>query len=310
MNHLILGAGPVGLAAATALATRGASVTLVSRRVPRQLPQAVRHQALDVLDPSALRAAAAGAGVVYQCLNAPYHRWGSLFPPLQAAAVGAAQAVGARLVSFENLYAYGQPGPLPFAETSPHRPCSEKGRVRAAMIDELRRLSGRGELQVDHVRASDLFGPGLRESALGDEVLGRVASGKDPRILGNPDLPHTFTFTGDAGETLARVGLLEGASSGRVWHVPSAPPVSQRQVIEKLGALLGRKLTLVPTPRAVLYLVGLLRPAARALVEMLYEFEQPFTMADAAAREVLGQAHTPFDSALERTLAAFTASPT
>jgi nucleoside-diphosphate-sugar epimerase len=212
--------------------------------------------------------------------------------------------VGARLVSFENLYVYGQPGPVPFAEDAPHRPRSEKGRVRVSMIDELQRLVARGELEVDHVRASDLFGPGMRESALGDEVMGRVAAGKDPRVLGNPELPHTWTFTDDAGETLARVGL-GGGPSGRVWHVPSAPPVSQREVVETLQRLVGRQLRLLPTPGLVLRLVGLVRPAAGALVEMLYEFEQPFAMADAATRAALGQTHTPLETALERTLAAF-----
>lgn len=304
MKHLILGSGPVGLATAAALSQRAESVSLVSRRVPQALPANVRHHALDVRDSAALAEVAVGADVIYQCLNAPYHQWAVVFPPLQAAAVAAARQVGARLVSFENLYPYGLPGPGPFTEDAPFRPCSEKGRVRAAMVDELQRLVARHELEVEHVRASDLFGPGVRESALGEQVMGRIAAGKNPRVLGDPDVPHSWTFAADAGETLARVGTRE-STSGRVWHVPSAPPSSQREVVNRLEKLVGRQLQLLPTSRLALRLVGLFQPAAHALIEMLYEFEQPFALSDAASRSDLGQTHTPLDAALERTVAAF-----
>jgi hypothetical protein len=59
--------------------------------------------------PSA-RAAAKGASVIYQCLNAPYPRWPELFPPLQHGVLAAAEGSGALLVSLENLYGYGPAG--------------------------------------------------------------------------------------------------------------------------------------------------------------------------------------------------------
>jgi nucleoside-diphosphate-sugar epimerase len=305
MSHLILGSGPVGLATAAALAARSLPVVLVSRHAPPRLPPGVRHAAVDVLDAARLREAAAGARVVVQCLNAPYHRWAKDFPPLQTAAVDLARHLGARLVSFENLYPYGLPRVAPFAEADGFAPCSEKGRVRAALATALAELHRRGELEVAQVRASDLFGPGMHASALGDELFARACQGKQPRLLGDPDAPHTWTYVADAGETLARVAI-DPATSGRAWHVPSAPPLSQREVVERVGRLLGRTLEPQQTPRLVLRLVGLLNPAAGALVEMLYEFERPFVMSDAATRAALGQAHTPLDAALAATVAAFT----
>ena len=41
------------------------------------------------------------ASVVYQALNPPYHQWHEFFPGLQAGALAAAKAAGARYVSIE-----------------------------------------------------------------------------------------------------------------------------------------------------------------------------------------------------------------
>jgi nucleoside-diphosphate-sugar epimerase len=307
MKHIILGAGPVGRSTASALARRHLDVTVISRTKPAELPAGVRHLAADVLDRPALARACAGATVIYQCLNAPYHRWSELFPPLQAAAVDAARAVKARYVSFENMYAYGMPGPTPFIETQSFAPCTEKGRVRAEMSETLMQLHADGELEVIHVRASDLFGPGLTQSGLGDEVLGRAVRGLGVRGLGHLDAPHTWTFTGDAGETMATAGL-RGAAAGRVWHVPSDRPRSQREVVREVGVLLGRSIPLSTTPALVLRLVGLLRPEAGAVVEMLYEFDRPFIVGDEATRAGLGVTHTPFSAALLKTVQWFSMS--
>jgi len=220
MEHTILGAGPVGLSAVTALLRRNERVRIVSRSRPRTLAEGVAHHAVDVRDSAALARACTGSDVLYQCLGARYDRWANDMPPLQNAAVAAAKGAGARLVSFENVYMYGAPSSVPFAEDHPSHPCSDKGRVRAAMATELSALHARGELVVAHVRASDLFGPWMRDSALGEQFIGRAVAGKSPRGLGDLSAPHTWTHTLDAGETLARVGVAAG-SFGRVWHVPS-----------------------------------------------------------------------------------------
>jgi len=309
MEHTILGAGPVGLSAMAALLRRDERVRIVSRTRPADLPQGVVHHAIDARDISALGRACAGSQVVYQCLGARYDRWATDLPPLQHAAVVATKLVGARLVSFENVYMYGMPGREPFAEDHASQPCSEKGRVRAAMATELRDLHTRGELAVAQVRASDLFGPHMRDSALGAQLIGRAVAGKSPRGLGDLSTPHTWAYTVDAGETLARVGISSDAS-GRVWHVPSDRPRSQLEVAASLSTLLRRPLKLGATPAWLLRMIGVFDPVIGAMVEMGYEFDRPFVLADSAARRELGQTHTPFVDALAATVQWFVAPRT
>lgn len=302
--HVIFGAGVVGTEAARALVQRGQAVRLVSRARPAALPAGVEHVAADVTDPERARAAARGAEVVYQVLNARYDRWAQDFPGLQAAVVDAARHAGARLVSFENVYMYGKPGPAPFREDHPLAPCSRKGKVRTEMVAALR-TSG---LTVAHVRASDLFGPGMRLSACGDEVVGRAVAGKAPRFLGDLDAPHTWTYTVDAGEALARVGT-DPTAFGQVWHVPSDAPRSANQLAQALSAILGRTITAQRTPLWVVRALGLVVPVVGEMVEMAYEFDAPFVVDDAQTRARLGLSPTPFAEALARTVAWF-AAPT
>jgi nucleoside-diphosphate-sugar epimerase len=275
-----------------------------SRGRPTELAPGVEHHAGDVGDQAAVNAACRGAEVVYQVLNAPYHRWAEEFPAMQRAVVQGARSSGARLVSFENVYAYGKPGREPFRENSPYAPCSGKGRVRAAMAEELQALHASGALQVSHVRASDLFGPGMRLSGLGDEVIGRAVSGKAPRVVGDLDAEHTWTFTEDAGRTIARVGS-DPAAFGAVWHVPSDAPRSTNALMEALSSRLGRRVQAQVTPAWMLRLLGWFVPPVGAMVEMIYQFEAPFVVSDQHTRAALGLAPTPFAEAFAATVAWF-----
>lgn len=75
VDHVVLGAGAVGMAVAEALARRGESVRVVNRSGLRQLRAGVQSVAGDVTDPAFAASARAGARVVYQALNPPHHRW-------------------------------------------------------------------------------------------------------------------------------------------------------------------------------------------------------------------------------------------
>ena len=103
VDHVVLGAGAVGMAVAEALARRGESVRVVNRSGLREPVAGVQSVAGDVSDPAFAASATHGARVVYQALNPPYHRWAQEFPGLQAAAIAAAQAAGARLVVMDNV---------------------------------------------------------------------------------------------------------------------------------------------------------------------------------------------------------------
>src|ERR1700749_1599878 len=95
--HVVFGAGQVGRALSAHLAHRGFAVRTVSRTRPSDLVDGVDWRSADASDSTAATEAAAGASVIYQCLNAPYTDWPAQFPPLQRGVLRAAERTGALL---------------------------------------------------------------------------------------------------------------------------------------------------------------------------------------------------------------------
>ena len=95
---------------------------------PDLLPTDVELVTADAADPKQAVKAARGASVIYQALNPPYHQWQQYFAGLQAGALAAAKAVGARYVSIENLYMYDSSEPI--MESTAIRPRSKKGELK------------------------------------------------------------------------------------------------------------------------------------------------------------------------------------
>lgn len=299
--HVVIGAGPVGRWTAAALLRRGREVRVVSRGgLPADFPAGAEERRADVLDPAALRSAVRGAAVVYQCAQPAYHRWVEEFPALQEAVLTAARGASARLVAVENLYMYGEVD-APMTEATAHAAQTRKGRVRAAMTERLFAAHAAGELPVTAGRASDLFGPWMAHSALGERTFGPLVAGKPAEAVGDPDQPHSWTYVEDFGEALAVLGEREEAL-GRAWHVPNAPPATARAALERAFAIAGRPFRITRMTRLKLRLGGLFIPAAREMVEMAYEFERPFVVDHSAWARTFGTAATPLDEALRRTL--------
>jgi nucleoside-diphosphate-sugar epimerase len=303
--HVVFGTGAIGLALIDELAGRGVPVRAVNRSGSAGVPEGVELLGGDVSDKDFAVRAVTGAAVVYQCLNPAYHRWSEDFPALQQGAVHAARTVDARFVSFENVYAYGDTGGAPITESTVPNPQTRKGKVRLAMAEQLRRLHDEGELAVTTARASDYFGPrSTTQSPFGDLVIGAALAGKPARVIGNPDLPHSYTYTADAARTLAALGTRHDVL-GEVFHVPNAPAVTTRQIIDLIADELGSPVKVSAVPRLLLRAMGLFDKTVREVDEMLYEFTQPFVVDGAKAQTRLGIAPTPIPDAIAATVAWF-----
>lgn len=307
--HVIIGTGPAGCATARALLAQGISVRMVNRSGKRTqlMPPGVEVVAADAANPATLRVSTAGAAVLYQCVNAPYHRWPELFPPLQAGILQVAEELGARLVALENLYMYG-PVQGPMREDLPYRATSRKGQVRAAMAEALMEADGRGRVHVAIGRASDFYGPGVTDSALSEMVFPPLMAGKPATALGNPDLLHAYSYIQDVGRGLATLGT-HPESSGEIWHLPVAPAVTTRELLSLGCQQAGLSLRLKSMGRLMLRIGGLFMPVARESIEMLYQFEAPFVVDDSKFRRAFGGEATPVAEGFAETLAWYRARP-
>jgi nucleoside-diphosphate-sugar epimerase len=299
--HVVFGTGPVGLAVADELSRRDRRVRLVNRSGRADAADGVEVVGGDAADRAFASEACSGATVVYFALNPPYNRWPELFPALQDGVLDGAARAGARLVAMENVYMYGPTGGRPLTEDLPYAADTRKGEVRARMSRDLFAAHEAGKVRVTAGRASDFFGPRVTESAAGASIFGRAISGKAAQVAGDPELPHTYTYAPDIGKGLVTLGEHEEAF-GRAWHLPGPETVSTRRFVEVVFGETGGEFKLQRAPKVLFRIMGLFDPAMREMVEMLYEFEEPFIVDHTAFAEAFGDHATPLDEAVRETV--------
>lgn len=302
-QHVVLGAGTIGTTIAEQLAAAGETVRLVSRSGRAPGIPGVEGASADLTDPAAVRTAAAGAHVAYFTCQPAYDRWAAGFPPLAAGVLGGLAGSGTRLAVADNTYMYGPTGGRPMTEDLPHAARTRKGLARARLAEQMLAAHRAGDVPVAIARGSDYFGPRGTATTVGERFFPPLLAGGAVQVYGDPDLPHAVTYVPDFARTLIELGRHDRAL-GEAWHVPSAPAVSQRQFVELAAAAAG-----VPFPklnritRTKLRLAGIFVPEAREMIEMAYEYEEPFLLDSSRAEQAFGLRPTPLEEAVRTTVA-------
>ena len=301
--HVIIGAGPLGASVARSLLERGQRVRIVTRSGSRPLEN-VEALAADVRTAPGAVKAVAGASVVYQCAQPPYHRWAAEFPQLQKSILDVAATAGADLVLADNLYAYGDPEGEVMVESTPERATTTKGVVRRTMAQDALAAHAAGRLRVATTRPSNYFGPGY--DLTGTTVFAKALLGKPMQFLIRGDQPHSFSFVPDAGAAMAAIGTSEHGW-GQTWITSIQSPMTQQEFAERIWSAAGQTGTAKTSyvSEGLLRFAGLFSPAIRAAVEMTYEYDRPFIASSAAFEEAFGMHPTPLDEAITATLRAY-----
>jgi len=286
-THVVLGAsGVVGQETVQALIRSGHRPVAVSRNPVAS--QGSQPRAADLLDPTDAARALTGAEVAYLTVGLKYSAqvWAQQWPRILDNVVAAALQHDVHLVYLDNVYAYGLvDGPM--REDAPIRPRSRKGEVRAAALRTLEDAAGRG-LGVTIGRSADFYGPGATTSVVNPFVLDRISAGKPAIWLYDADQSHSLTYTPDIGRALALLGTTPSLQ-GRAWHLPTAPALTGRQVVELAAGGEHR----VRTMGAVaMRFGGLFNPAAKETVEMSYQYARPYLFDSGAFEQATGMAAT------------------
>ncbi|MGK5632250.1 NAD-dependent epimerase/dehydratase family protein [Streptomyces sp. URMC 123] len=300
-SYVVVGFGPVGAAVARLLAEEGHAVRVVTRS-GRPAEPGIEHLALDAADAERLAEAARGAAAIFSCASPPYHRWTAQWPPLASSLCAAAEASGAVLVMTGNLYGYG-PVDTVLTEDLPLAAAGPKGRLRAALWEQALTLHEQGRIRAVEVRGSDFFGPGVTDGGhLAARVVPRLLRGRSVSALGDPDAPHSWSYVPDVARALIEVAGQERAW-GRAWHVPTLPPLSVREMADRLAERAGVEPVAVRgTPPVLLAAASLFSPLIRELREIRYQFDRPFVMDSSAYEAAFATRATPLDQQLTATV--------
>jgi nucleoside-diphosphate-sugar epimerase len=297
-THLIIGSGPIGTAVARVLADQGENVRMVTRSGRGPSHPQISLVAADASDARRLTSLAEGAETVFNCANPSYTKWETLWYPMNDAMITAAKAAGAVYVITGNLYGYGpQPGGH-MNENSPLAAVGRKGKVRIKMWND----ALNGGVRAVEVRGADYIGAGA-VGVFSSVLLPAIEKGGTAWAPGNPDLPHSFTYTGDMARTMVTLARDERAY-GKAWHAPTQPAISIRELARRYTDMTGQPaVKLRGLPRFVMRTAGLVVPMAREVAEMDYQFYAPFHLDSTLTEDTFGLTPSDLEVPLRETAA-------
>jgi len=301
-THVILGAGPVGLALADLLIAEGKKVRVVSRSGKARAAADVEVRAADAMDPTALAELCSDAAVVYHCMNAPsYAEQVEIIPKMQKVLIPVVGASGAPLIVTDTLYMYGETHGKPMTEDTPHNATSRKGMMRAQVIREFMKAHKEGKVQVALGTAADFYGPRVTNSSFGYTIFPPILSGKPAQALGNINLPHAYSYIKDVARGLATLGAHEEAL-GKQWLLPVAPAVSTRQMLDLVQEELGAPVRVQTIPKIGVQAIGLFNPTMRELVEVFYQYTEAQIVDSSKFEAAFGWKATPLKEGIRETV--------
>ncbi len=303
-KNVIIGTGPLGLWVMDELVAHGREVTLVNRsgHVSETLPNGVQLKTADCTNPVQVRQVCGNADVVFMCGMPPYTDWPEKFPPLMHGIIDGLTGTDVKFVFGDNLYMYGDTNGKPIHEALPYAAKTRKGKTRAAIAQMLLDAHEAGKFDVTIGRASDFYGPRVRNTLIGEMFFDAVFDGKTANLLGDIDQPHTFTYIADFAKALVTLSEHESAY-GKAWHVPSAPTTSTRGIVKLIESELGKPIRVRAANRVLVSLLGLFNPLIRETAEMIYEWEKPYVVENGRFVSTFGNGITPHEEAIRQTVA-------
>ncbi len=300
---VVLGAGPVGTALVDRLVAKGEETRVATRSGRATVPDGVEVVAADISEPAQAIDACADAAIIYSCVGLTYQGWPEKWPAMMAGMLDGAAAAQARFIFMDNCYMYG-PVTVPMTEDLPLTDYGNKPATRAKITRMWQQAHESGRVEAASVRASDFYGPGVKNAVLGDLSIGRLAKGKSAQVVGDPDQPHSFAYVPDVARALITVGEAEDAM-GQAWNVPNAPDRTVRQILQMFAEEFDTPLKIQTLPKPLMSVLGLFNADIREMKEMLYQWQRPFHVDATKFTTRFWSDPTPWDQGVEETAASY-----
>lgn len=252
------------------------NIRLVSRNVkPVEGIETVRA---DITDYKQTLQAVENSTVVYLLAGLKYdvRVWAEKWPVIMANVINACKEAGAKLVFFDNVYMYGKvEGKM--TEQTPFNPVSRKGEIRALIATTLLDEIANKNISALIARSADFYGPvGFTTSVPNLLVFKNFKKHKHAQWLGNPTVPHSFTYVPDAAKALYMLANKEEAF-GQTWHLPTAPhPLTGEEFIRQAAAAMQADSSFNKLSGWLVRVGGLFDRTIKELQEMLYQNEYPY----------------------------------
>jgi nucleoside-diphosphate-sugar epimerase len=275
--HTILGAGgAVANALTRELSSNNETVVQVSRTPIVNGEKNVTWQRADLLNYSSVLEASKGSTVIYLCAGLPYDKriWAEQWPVIMQNVINVAKETQARLIFFDNVYAYGRVNGR-MQEITPYHPTSKKGEIRAGIANKLIGQTKLGNIKASIARGADFYGVGNMKAILDFMVLDKFAKQEKAQWIGDLKRLHSFSYVPDMGRGLYLLGQ-DPKSDNQVWHLPTAPPLTGHEFVEMAARIFSAEPKVFALKKFMLQIYGLFNRPVNEMAEMYYQYDNDY----------------------------------
>ena len=158
-----------------------------------------------------------------------------------------------RFIYLSSIKAVGEGGEVPYTEMSPCNPEDAYGITKREAEIAVLEMAAKADLQVTIVRPPLVYGPGVKGNFL--QLLRFVDRGI-PLPLGCTHNARSMVFVGNLTSAIAAL-LDQRTTKENIFHVvDDGEPLSTKDLVTRLGRLLGRKVHHIPVPVPLLRFGG------------------------------------------------------
>jgi len=276
MQTILGSTGIIGTELAKSLTQYTNKVKLVSRN-PKKINPTDELFTADLLNADQVLKAVEGSEVVYLTAGLQYkiNIWQTQWPIIMQNVIDACKTHKAKLVFFDNVYAYGLVKGW-MKEDTLVNPTSKKGEVRAQIAQMIMGEVEKGHLDAIIARAADFYGPNTPLSFATVTVFENFKKGKKAQWFLNANKKHSMTYTPDAGKATAILGNTNSAYN-QIWHLPTDKNVlTGKEFIELSANAFGVKPNYMVLKKWMIQMVGMFVPVVKESIEMVYQNEYDY----------------------------------
>jgi nucleoside-diphosphate-sugar epimerase len=276
MQTILGSTGIIGTELAKALTQYTDKIRLVSRK-PKRVNPTDQLVVADLTNPQQVLTSVEGSAVVYLTAGLEYKIgvWQSQWPVIMQNVIDACKIHKAKLVFFDNVYAYGLVKGW-MKEDTLVNPVSKKGEVRAQIAQMIMSEVERGHLDAIIARAADFYGPNTPLSFATVTVFHNLKKGKKAQWFLDASKKHSMTYTPDAGKATALLGNTTSAYN-QIWHLPTDKnALTGKEFIEIAAKAFGVEPRYTVLKKWMIQMVGYFVPVVKESIEMLYQNEHDY----------------------------------
>ncbi len=276
MQTILGSTGVIGTELAKSLTQYTDKIRLVSRN-PKSVNSTDQLVIADLTNPDQVLNAVEGSDVVYLTAGLHYKIsiWQTQWPIIMKNVISACKTHKAKLVFFDNVYAYGLVKGW-MKEDTLVNPVSKKGEVRAQIAQMIMNEVERGSLDAMIARAADFYGPNTPLSFATVTVFQNLKRGKKAQWFIDANKRHSMTYTPDAGKATAILGNTSSAYN-QIWHLPTDKnALTGKEFIELTAKAFGVEPRYTVLKKWMIQVVGTFIPVVKESIEMLYQNEHDY----------------------------------